>query len=206
MTIASLGAIPPPRVLIAGKDFRCVSAGAGFTTTAVTTSCYALTPDIHEAFVDLQRQLNRFAKTIGFKPLALDGKIGSNTAWTVRIVSEYIVYNFNDVQKIVFDYTALASKETIAAQALNILLWMRAFADQGQRHGVAEAPAPMPSTSPTSPASPSTVQPNLPVPTTLPTAAIPPPITTSPATWWIAGGVVAAALAGVAFLHFRRRR
>lgn len=46
---------------------------------------------VHDEFMGLQRDLNRFADVVGFKPLAVDGFIGPRTAQAVHAVFDRVV-------------------------------------------------------------------------------------------------------------------
>jgi hypothetical protein len=196
-----LGEIPTPRLLVAGQDFNCI------TNFGVATSCYAIKPEVHEAFLDLQRQINRFSKVAGFPTTYVDGKLGADTASALRDAAEYIFYHFTGVNPVVQDYTAPQAKDHIAQQALFVRLWVRAFADIAQQQGtvgpVATAPAaPMPVPSPpyTPSSRPTATTPAIPAAA----AAIAPP--SSKASWMIASGIGLSIVGGISYVAWRRRK
>jgi hypothetical protein len=63
------------RLYLADKDFACADP-----PKVSAPMCYAIGAERHEQFKKFQQALNAYAKTVGFSPLGVDGKIGGATA------------------------------------------------------------------------------------------------------------------------------
>ena len=104
---------------VAGKDFK-VNDEVGIPY------CYGIGP-VHEVFVDLQRQLNRFAQRAGFQPVKADGFLGKKTVEAANKAAKHI-----QTPQSPESLKAIATsptKETLAANAAKLVHEFRATAD-----------------------------------------------------------------------------
>jgi lysozyme family protein len=71
-------------------NLRRYHKGSGKDWNVKDTIAYGAGP-VHQDFVDLQKDLNRFATALGFAPLTADGFIGAKTAAAVKSVYDAVV-------------------------------------------------------------------------------------------------------------------
>ena len=72
------------------SPFRRFERGAGKDWNVKESIAYGAGP-VHEEFKALQTELNRFAPTIGFSPLGVDGFLGPKSAEAVTLVYKAVV-------------------------------------------------------------------------------------------------------------------
>jgi hypothetical protein len=78
---------------------------------------------VHDDFLGIQRELNKVASVVGFKPLEVDGMIGPKTAEAVKETYEKVVAK-NPLFRITM-FPPPDTKEETAAYAQFILGWLR---------------------------------------------------------------------------------
>jgi hypothetical protein len=69
----------PQPTLVFGQDFNCTS-----------TICYGIGAN-HTTFLTLQGFVNKFANAVGFRPIAVDGKLGDGTVAAFRKVVAWVL-------------------------------------------------------------------------------------------------------------------
>src|SRR5688572_25938505 len=104
---------------VAGKDFKVKD-------DLKVPYCYGV-GDVHQVFMDLQKQINRFAQRAGFTPLKLDGFIGEKTVATAQKVAKTI--QTPQSPESLRTIAANPTKDTLAANAAKMAHELRATAD-----------------------------------------------------------------------------
>lgn len=201
------------QALVAGKDYVCNNPRA-------PTICYGVGA-VHDVFLELQRQINRYASLAKFGRIGVDGKLGASTLVAANQVVTWIASNVPENTLAV-----IPNKETLAGRADFYVKEFRDTADGRVR--------PLPS-----PTTPGVTLPSKPIPS-LPEA---PPVVTKPPkkpkpskpppgeldpfpggfpdprlfekktaglpgklVWWVVGGLALVGIGTVTVMTYRRRR
>lgn len=106
-------------------DLRRYHKGSGKDWNVKDTIAYGAGP-VHEDFVALQRDLNRFASALGFAALTTDGFIGAKTAAAVKQVYDAVVSKNQLLAATVFPVPD--TKEEAAEYAQFIRAWLNSVA------------------------------------------------------------------------------
>jgi lysozyme family protein len=106
-------------------DLRRYHKGSGKDWNVKDTIAYGAGP-VHEDFIALQKDLNRFASTVGFAPLQQDGFIGAKTAAAVKAVYDKVVGTNQLLAATVFPVPD--TKEEAAEYAQFIRAWLNGVA------------------------------------------------------------------------------
>ena len=107
------------QLYVAGKDFKV-------NDDVAIPYCYGIGP-VHEVFMDLQRQINRYAQRAGFQAVKADGFLGKKSVEAANMAAKHIQSPQSPES-----LKAIASsptKETLAANAAKLVHEFRATAD-----------------------------------------------------------------------------
>jgi lysozyme family protein len=178
-----------------GVDYNCKS-----------TICYGITKAgekapgaVHEAFVALQRAINRWSGKGNFPPIATDGKIGAGTVSALKRAGEAALEHLPVVLRQMAQslFSGSLTKENAARFAMSLTKNLNEAADKLQ--AVGSLPPPKQTTLP-----PKSDE----VATTASTSQIPSIVSEekSSLVWWLLGGFAAVAVAGVVTVAVVRRR
>jgi lysozyme family protein len=108
-------------------DLRRYHKGAGKDWNTKDTIAYGAGP-VHQDFVDLQGDLNRFASVAGFGKLETDGFLGPKTAAAVKAVYDQVVGKNQLLSATIFPVPD--TKEEVAEYAMFIRAWLRDVASK----------------------------------------------------------------------------
>lgn len=103
-------------------DLRRYHQGAGKEWNVKDTIAYGAGP-VHQDFVALQADLNRFASTVGFAKLETDGFLGPKTAAAVKGIYDKVVGK-NQLLAATF-FPVPDTKEEVSEYAMFIRAWLR---------------------------------------------------------------------------------
>lgn len=103
-------------------NLRRYHKGAGKDWNVKDTIAYGAGP-VHEDFVALQKDLNKFAGALGFKPLEADGFIGEKTSAAVKKVYDAVIGKNQLLAATMFPVPD--TKEEAAEYAQFIRAWLR---------------------------------------------------------------------------------
>ena len=106
-------------------DLRRYHKGSGKDWNVKDTIAYGAGP-VHEDFVALQGDLNKFANAVGFAKLTTDGFIGAKTAAAVKAVYDAVVGKNQLLSATVFPVPD--TKEEAAEYAQFIRAWLKGVA------------------------------------------------------------------------------
>jgi lysozyme family protein len=109
-------------------DLRRYHRGHGKEWNTKDTIAYGAGP-VHEEFKGLQADLNRFAATVGFAPLEVDGFLGAKTAAATKQVYDALVAKSPLNAMTVFPVPD--TKEEVAEYAMFIRDWLNKKAAKG---------------------------------------------------------------------------
>jgi hypothetical protein len=152
------------------------------------TFCYGI-DQVNDYFVGLQAELNRISATFGFPPIKTDGKIGNDTISAAKAVAKQFGNSAPQAYK---DVLASPTKEVLSARAKVIYDDLKIYADQNN------APMAMLNVQPSGGGADATPLPE-------PIKYVP-PSPKSNTLYWVIGGVAAAALVGVGFMVWKKRK
>lgn len=102
-------------------DLRRYHRGAGKEWNVKDTIAYGAGP-VHEDFVALQTDLNRFAGALDFAPLATDGMIGGKTAKAVKAVYDALIAK--NPMNVMTAFPVPDTKEEVAEYCMFIRAWL----------------------------------------------------------------------------------
>lgn len=196
-----------------GADFNCT-----------TTICYGVTKQgeakpgaVHQAFVNLQRAINRWSGKARFGAIAEDGFIGAGTVAALKKAGtaalDHLPVGVKQVAQALF--TANVTKETIATNAQGLTERLNEAADRLESAGQlppprvaqdlppeVQTPPTMPLPSP--PGTPNPIRPDQ--PTVVDVSLDPAPAGKSNMLLWVLGGAAVVAAAGIGTAIVMRRR
>jgi hypothetical protein len=167
------------------------SGGSSFTCT--TSECKGKTDEVEGYFIALQATINRFAKAAGFSEIKTDGLIGNKTIAALKKVVQYRVSQGDSRPSIYSELAANPMKDTVASYVQSIFRDLSAAAD---RMGAAVARSNADAASGSG-----VVTAGMPI-----LATYVPPSPKSNTLYWVIGGVAAAALVGVGFMVWKKRK
>jgi lysozyme family protein len=188
------------RTFVQGTDFQCNAA-----------ICFAIGPDRHQQFQQLQTLLNLFTTPVGFAPLDVDGFIGAQTVnaaiATAKAVRAAGLPGFDAPAMV--QISSGVTKEQLASLVDDFNLALAAagpvMATQRAQQGLPPSPVIAPSTPiPTTPATQAIVEAALVAATVAATAAL--PKSKKAWIWWVAGGAVTVLAVGrIGYVVYRRK-
>ena len=106
-------------LFVEGKDFKVKN-------DVKIPYCYGV-GNVHETFMELQKQINRFATRAGFTPLKLDGFIGDKTVKSAQQVAKTI--QTEQSPESLRTIANSPTKEWLASNAGKLVHELRATAD-----------------------------------------------------------------------------
>ncbi len=108
-------------------DLRRYHKGSGKEWNVKDAIAYGAGP-VHADFLALQTDLNRFAKAIGFAPLAVDGFLGAKTAAATKAIYDALVAK--NPMNAITSFPVPDTKEECAEYCMFIRAWLGKSAGQ----------------------------------------------------------------------------